>query len=81
MVMETKILDSLLLIFNRQFLIHINQLSDRINLAKDLGMSEYEQNEMLLYVENMYNIDIDKNVNTVGELVKIVENKIATPKN
>lgn len=75
--MEKRILDSLLRIFNRQFLIHINQLSERHNFSRDLGMNELERMEMLYYVENEFHINIDdrevKKISTVADLITTVQ--------
>jgi hypothetical protein len=72
---ETKILSTLLYLLNHRFLLHINQITSKSRLKKDLGMNEFEQNEMLLYVENFYHIDIDNRVNTVGDIVEVVSKK------
>lgn len=74
--MKKSITTALLEILHRNFLIHVEKLSNRLNLSKDLGMNELEQREMLYYVENEFNIQIDDRevakINTVGDLVNTV---------
>jgi len=74
--MNKSISNALLGILHNNFLIHIEKLSYRTNLSKDLGMNELEQNEMLCYIENEFNINIDEReiskINTVGDLVQAV---------
>ncbi len=75
--MKKSIPSALLDILHTNFLIHIEHLSYRLNLSKDLGMNQLEQMEMLYYVENEFNINIDDReipkINTVGDLVHTVK--------
>ncbi|MFN0049244.1 MAG: acyl carrier protein [Cytophagales bacterium] len=74
--MKRSIPNALLHILHTNFLIHIENLSYHLNLTKDLGMNQLEQMEMLYYVENEFNINIDDRevakINTVRDLVNAV---------
>ncbi len=74
------IIDTLVFILNRKFLIPINNLNGGYNLNKDLGMNQWEQMEMLLYVENEFRIQIeDKEIHslqTIQDVVACIEKHI-----
>lgn len=75
--MNTQILSTLKQIFKEHFMLTPNRLSYRQNLSKDLSINQYELNEMLLYVEDQFHIEIDDRevpyIHTVGDLVYCVE--------
>ena len=58
-------------------MMNIRRLSYTQDLSKDLRLNQYEFNEMLLYVENEFHINIEDNelpaIHTIGDLVYCVE--------
>jgi len=75
--MNTPILNALKQIFEQRFMFSPNRLSYNQSLSKDLSINQYELNEMLLYVEDAFHIEIDDRevpyIRTVGDLVYCVE--------
>ncbi len=74
------IIDTLIFILNQKFLIPITSVNGRYNLKKDLGMNQWEQMEMLLYVENEFRIQIEDreihSLQTIHDVVACVEKHI-----
>jgi acyl carrier protein len=75
--MNTQILSSIRKIFAKHFMFRPYRLSYKQDLYKDLSINRYELNEMLLYVESEFHIEIDDKevpaIHTIGDLVYCVE--------
>jgi len=64
-------------IFKKHFLIKLGQPINRVNLVKDVQFNPMEFLEMIFYVENEFNIELQDNdlkkIHTVGDLVQCVQ--------
>ncbi len=75
--MNLAIINRLLAILNRKFLIRILSLNGRSRFYNDFGMNQWERMEMLVYIENEFNIDIDEreidSLHTVNDLIACIK--------
>ncbi|MDX2191141.1 MAG: acyl carrier protein [Bacteroidota bacterium] len=75
--MNRQILNTIKQIFEKHLMLHAPKFTYNQDLHKDLYINEYELNEMLLYVENEFHIQIDDreipSLHTVGDLVYCVQ--------
>ena len=64
-------------IFRKRFLINLGKPINRVNLVKDVQFNPMEFLEMIFYVENEFNIELQDNdlkkIHTVGDLVQCVQ--------
>jgi acyl carrier protein len=75
--MRTTIVRNVRRMFEKHFLVHSPKNSSYIQ--KDLGLNVWELNEMYLYVEQLFKIQLEdhetNNIKTVKDLVYCVERK------
>lgn len=74
--MEKKLLEIINHVLESSDRSKLNDLNATLNLRTDLGMDSFQLAELTVRIEDEFNVDIFENgiINTIGEIIKILEN-------